>query len=58
MERWCSSRAKLCKQKLISRDWVEEATSVTNNFLDYGDAEQYRKRVEEVRRDFADLKKS
>jgi hypothetical protein len=25
-------------------------------FLDYGDAEQYRKRVEEVRRDFEDLK--
>jgi hypothetical protein len=28
------------------------------NFLDYGDAEQYRKRIEEVRRDFNDLKKS
>jgi hypothetical protein len=27
------------------------------HFLDYGDAEQYRKRIEEVRRDFADLKK-
>ena len=26
-------------------------------FLDYGDAEQYRKRIEEVRRDFEDLKK-
>jgi hypothetical protein len=26
------------------------------HFLDYGDAEQYRKRLEEVRRDFADLK--
>ncbi|HEY4417238.1 MAG TPA: hypothetical protein VGO57_16225 [Verrucomicrobiae bacterium] len=26
------------------------------HFLDYGDAEQYRKRVEEVRRDFDDLK--
>jgi hypothetical protein len=28
------------------------------HFLDYGDAEQYRKRIEEVRRDFNDLKKS
>ena len=28
------------------------------HFLDYGDAEQYRKRLEEVRRDFADLKKT
>jgi hypothetical protein len=28
------------------------------HFLDYGDAEQYRKRIEDVRRDFADLKKS
>jgi hypothetical protein len=27
-------------------------------FLDYGDAEQYRKRIEEVRRDFSDLKKT
>jgi hypothetical protein len=27
------------------------------HFLDYGDAEQYRKRIEEVRRDFNDLKK-
>jgi hypothetical protein len=27
-------------------------------FLDYGDAEQYRKRIEEVRRAFEDLKKS
>jgi hypothetical protein len=27
-------------------------------FLDYGDAEQYRKRLEEVRRDFNDLKKA
>jgi hypothetical protein len=27
------------------------------HFLDYGDAEQYRKRIEEVRRDFEDLKK-
>lgn len=27
-------------------------------FLDYGDAEQYRERLEEVRRDFSDLKKS
>jgi hypothetical protein len=26
-------------------------------FLDYGDAEQYRKRIEQVRRDFEDLKK-
>jgi hypothetical protein len=25
-------------------------------FLDYGDAEQYRKRIEQVRRDFEDLK--
>jgi hypothetical protein len=25
-------------------------------FLDYGDAEEYRKRVEQVRRDFDDLK--
>ena len=29
-----------------------------SNFLDYGDAEQYRKRLEEVRREFNDLKKS
>jgi len=28
------------------------------HFLDYGDAEQYCKRLEEVRRDFADLKKA
>ena len=28
------------------------------HFLDYGDAEQFRKRIEEVRRDFNDLKKS
>jgi hypothetical protein len=28
------------------------------HFLDYGDAEQYRKRIEEVRRDFNDLKKT
>ncbi len=28
------------------------------HFLDYGDAEQFRKRIEEVRRDFDDLKKS
>jgi hypothetical protein len=27
------------------------------HFLDYGDAQQYRKRIEEVRRDFQDLKK-
>ena len=27
------------------------------HFLDYGDGEQYRKRIEEVRRDFEDLKK-
>jgi hypothetical protein len=27
------------------------------HFLDYGDAEQFRKRIEEVRRDFEDLKK-
>ena len=27
------------------------------HFLDYGDAEQYRKRIEEIRRDFADVKK-
>lgn len=27
------------------------------HFLDYGDAEQYRRRIEKVRRDFADLKK-
>lgn len=27
------------------------------HFLDYGDAEQYRKRIEDVRRDFDDLKK-
>ena len=26
------------------------------NFLDYGDAGEYRERIEEVRRDFADLK--
>jgi len=26
------------------------------HFLDYGDAEQYRKRIKEVRRDFKDLK--
>jgi hypothetical protein len=26
------------------------------HFLDFGDAEQYRKRIEEVRRDFDDLK--
>ena len=26
-------------------------------FLDYGDAEQYQKRIEEVRREFTDLKK-
>jgi hypothetical protein len=28
------------------------------HFLDYGDAEQFRKRIEEVRRDFDDLKKA
>ena len=28
------------------------------HFLDYGDADQYIKRLEEVRRDFADLKKA
>jgi len=28
------------------------------HFLDYGDAEEYRKRIEQVRRDFDDLKKS
>jgi hypothetical protein len=28
------------------------------HFVDYGDAEQYRKRIEEIRRDFADVKKS
>ena len=26
------------------------------NFLDYGDAEEYRNRIEKVRRDFEDLK--
>ncbi|VAX32496.1 FIG00465849: hypothetical protein, partial [hydrothermal vent metagenome] len=25
-------------------------------FLEYGDADEYRKRIEEVRRDFADIK--
>ena len=28
------------------------------HFLDYGDAEEYRKRIEQVRRDFEDLKES
>ena len=28
------------------------------HFLDFGDAEEYRKRIEQVRRDFEDLKTS
>jgi hypothetical protein len=28
-----------------------------HHFIDYGDAEQYRQRIEQVRRDFSDLKK-
>ncbi len=42
---------------------IKHATSLRTRhsryqyFLDFGDAEQYRKRIEEVRRDFNDLKK-
>lgn len=36
---------------------VKHMHSLYQHFLDYGDAEQYRKRIEEVRRDFEDLKK-
>jgi len=35
---------------------IKTAHSRYKNFLDYGDAEHYRQRIEEVRRNFADLK--
>jgi hypothetical protein len=46
-QHWCPIKHALSLKTRHSR---------YQHFLDYGDAEQYRKRLEEVRRDFADLK--
>jgi len=45
---WCPIKHALRLKTMHSR---------YRHFLDYGDAEQYRARVEEVRRAFDDLKK-
>jgi hypothetical protein len=37
---------------------LETRHSRYQHFLDYGDEEEYRKRIEQVRRDFNDLKKT
>ena len=45
---WCPIKHALRLRTMHSR---------YSHFLDYGDAEQYRQRIEQVRRDFDDLKK-
>ncbi len=45
-QHWCPIRHETPPQNRYSRQ---------NRFLAYGDAEQYRARIEEVRRDFEDL---
>jgi hypothetical protein len=46
-QHWCPIKHALRLKTMHSR---------YRNFVDYGDAEEYRKRVEEVRRDFEDVK--